>query len=70
MLDNSAATPGVPPSSDLLLDDLNAGADEIHTWVTPKDIFPAGGYVIRVEAYRSGARLHYSYHQERVFINR
>ena len=32
--------------------------------------FPQGNYDIRVEAYRSGRGLHFSYHQRRVYIRR
>ncbi|MHC4473183.1 MAG: hypothetical protein ACYS99_19740, partial [Planctomycetota bacterium] len=70
MLDDSDATPGVPPPAELLLEDLNAGADEMYSWATPQASFPRGTYVLRIEAYRVGSRLHYSYHQERVFISR
>lgn len=31
---------------------------------------PSGNYIIRVEAYRQNIRLHYSYHQRRIFIQR
>ena len=70
MEDDSSATPGVPPASGLLRDDENSMADELYGWPTPKAKFPGGTYVIRIEAYRSGARLHYSFHQERIYITR
>jgi len=31
---------------------------------------PAGTYRVRVEAYRTAAKLHYSFHEERIYINR
>ena len=49
---------------------MTDGADEAFTWTVPAISFPEGSYLIRVEAYRTGARLHYSYHEEKVFLNR
>ena len=40
------------------------------SWQTPSAQFPTGDYIIRVEAYRQGFALHYSYHQFRAFIHR
>ncbi|HEX9983105.1 MAG TPA: prepilin-type N-terminal cleavage/methylation domain-containing protein [Thermoanaerobaculia bacterium] len=41
-----------------------------YNWSTPAASFPAGNYVIRVEAYREGLPLHYSFHQYTAFIKR
>ncbi len=40
------------------------------SWTTPAASFPDGNYVIRVEAYRDGLSLHYSYHQFTAYIRR
>ncbi len=39
---------------------------------TPAATFPAGNYLLRIEAYRSASnlKLHYSYHQYRAYISR
>ncbi len=39
-----------------------------YNWSTPASSFPMGNYLIRVEAYRQGINLHYSYHEFRAFI--
>ncbi|HEX7151090.1 MAG TPA: prepilin-type N-terminal cleavage/methylation domain-containing protein [Thermoanaerobaculia bacterium] len=41
-----------------------------YNWSTPASTFPPGNYVIRVEAYREGMPLHYSFHQFTAFIKR
>jgi len=45
-------------------------ADETFRWATPPGRFPAGTYRVRIEAYRTAALLHYSFHEERIYINR
>ncbi len=67
--DGTDATPGVPNSSKFL-SDANDGAPESYTWSTPAGTVPMGAYLLRVEAYVSGAARHYSYHEERIFIDR
>lgn len=68
--DNSAAIPGVLPAAGLRVNDLVDGGDETYAWSTPRASFPVGTYRLRVEAYRTAAQLHYSYHEERIYINR
>jgi type II secretory pathway pseudopilin PulG len=70
MQDDSLATPGVLPAAALCRNDLVAGGDETFTWATPAASFPAGTYRIRIEAYRTAARLHYSFHEERIYVSR
>jgi prepilin-type N-terminal cleavage/methylation domain-containing protein len=41
-----------------------------YLWSVPEAQFPQGNYVIRVEGYRTGYSLHYSYHQFTAFIRR
>ena len=70
MQDDSVARPGVPPPIGLQVQDMNTADDEVYSWDTPAVNFPKSTYLIRVEAYRLGSRMHYSFHQERIFINR
>jgi prepilin-type N-terminal cleavage/methylation domain-containing protein len=68
--DNSAATLGIP-NQGLWITDVNAGANEGYDWdVSDLDIFPEGSYILRLEAYRLNQMRHYSYHRQRIFINR
>lgn len=70
MQDDSIATPGVLPAAGLRVNDSVNPGDESFTWNTPVASFPVGTYLIRIEAYRTGAQLHYSFHQERIYLNR
>ena len=71
VIDDSVATPGEwPASSGLRVSDQNDPGDEAYVWTTPSGLLPEGSYLLRVEAYRVGASLHYSYHQEKVYVNR
>ena len=38
------------------------------TWNTPAAAFPQATYILRVEAYRTNLKLHYSFHQFRLFL--
>ncbi|MFY9345453.1 MAG: hypothetical protein WAT39_23385, partial [Planctomycetota bacterium] len=68
--DDSPATPGVRPTSSFyLVNDATTGAEEFD-WSVPADDFPEGTYQLRIDCYRSGASVHYSYHQTRLFIQR
>jgi hypothetical protein len=69
MQDNSAATPGIRPSSSAYL--ISTGsANPTYSWSVPSGTFPQGTYLIRVEAYRDTLPLHYAYHQYAAFIRR
>jgi hypothetical protein len=59
----------LPTSSSYRHADVGIG-NEIYTWPTPATSFPEGSYVIRVEAYRTGQTLHYSFHQAKIYIAR
>lgn len=64
------ATPGTPPSSAAYrLADQGAG-DESWVLDTPSAIYPSGTYLLRVEGYRQGQSLHYSYHIQRFYLDR
>ena len=52
------------------LRDRSAGLDETWTWNTPRTRFPAGGYLIRIDTFRASERLHYSRHQEKIYVYR
>ncbi len=47
-----------------------ATGDETFAWPTPSATYPEGTYVMRVEMYRRTERLHYAYHQEKIYVNR
>ena len=77
MLTNQPVVPGkipwkvgVGPDPLRTLTDVNLGADEVFTWNTPAASFPEGTYVVRVEVYRASEALHYSHHQEKIYVNR
>ena len=69
MQNDSAATPGVRPSSSAVLIST-VSATPTYSWSTPSSTIPQGTYLIRVECYRDSIPLHYSYHQYRAFIRR
>jgi prepilin-type N-terminal cleavage/methylation domain-containing protein len=64
MRDDSPATPGVRPAAAYLQ------TTTTYSWSTPPAQFPKGNYLIRIEAYRDGIPLHYSFHQYRAFFKR
>jgi len=64
MTDDSPATAGVRPDAAYLQ------TATTYDWNVPAASFPKGNYVIRVEAYRDGIPLHYSFHQYRAFFKR
>ena len=53
----------------VIADDAGAG-DETYTWSVPSAQFPEGSYLIRIDCYREGAQVHYSWHQNKIFIQR
>ena len=61
---------GVGPNPARTLGDANAAGDEVLVWDTPATRFPEGTYVVRVEGYRASETLHFSHHQERIYVNR
>ncbi|MFV1958724.1 MAG: hypothetical protein ACC662_04855, partial [Planctomycetota bacterium] len=61
---------GSGPDPAATLKDQNDGGDESWTWSTPKADFPEGSYLVRIEGYRSSESLHYSQHQEKIYVNR
>ena len=70
MQDDSETRIGQAPDDPLVtLSDAGAG-QESFTWSTPSAAFPAGSYLLRVECYRDGAQVHYSWHQNRIYIQR
>jgi hypothetical protein len=68
--DDSPATPGTPPLAVSLLVADSGPGDETITWATPAASFPAGIYLLRIEAYRDGQALGYSHHQVKLFLSR
>jgi hypothetical protein len=67
------ATPGKMPvdaEAVYLLPDMDPLDDEFFTWAVPEGLFPESSYLIRVECYRDNKALHYSYHMEKIFIDR
>ena len=50
--------------------DTGAGGEEAWVWSTPTGKIPEGSYVIRIEGYRASESLHYSQHQEKIYVNR
>jgi hypothetical protein len=76
MLDESPGELGVLPllpggGRDPAKTFADAGAgDEAWVWATPAGAFPEGTYLIRIEAYRASEPMHYSAHQEKIYVNR
>ncbi|MBX3462016.1 MAG: prepilin-type N-terminal cleavage/methylation domain-containing protein [Planctomycetes bacterium] len=69
MQDDSPATPGERPASTYLLPDSGAGT-ETYSWSVPSAVFPQGSYLLRIDCYRQGAQVHYSFHKTKIFIQR
>jgi hypothetical protein len=63
--DDSPATPGTRPAAAYL-----QGGTAFNWDVSNAVQFPKGNYLIRIETYREGLPLHYSYHQFQAFIDR
>jgi type II secretory pathway pseudopilin PulG len=70
--DNTVATPGVKPNTahEFSVAVSAATTTTSTTWSTPPSTFPQGNYLIRVEGYRQGYPLHYSFHQYRAFFQK
>lgn len=67
--DDSIGTPGERPPTGYLVADAGNG-DEVFSWSVPASQFPQGSYQLRVDCFRQGATIHYSYHKTRIFIQR
>jgi prepilin-type N-terminal cleavage/methylation domain-containing protein len=70
--DNTSATLGAKPDTAHEVAQAVSSATTTNsvTWNTPAGTFPQGSYLIRVEGYREGFPLHYSFHQYRAFFQR
>ena len=68
--DDQLATPGIRPQEPEHIRDDVALGPEIWPWATPKASFAEGSYLLRIEAYREGESLHYSFHQTKIYIHR
>jgi len=66
--DETQATPGVRPDPAYLIADAGNG-DETFNWDVSSG-FPEGTYQLRIDCFRTGASVHYAYHQTRLFIQR
>ena len=61
---------GVGPDPARTQGDMSPGAEEVWTWSTPREDFPEGSYLIRVESHRASESLHYAHHQEKIYVER
>lgn len=69
-LDNLPATPGERPASTYLFADASSGV-ETYPWdVSDRARFQEGSYILRVDCFRQGSVVHYSYHKTKIFIQR
>jgi hypothetical protein len=67
--DRSLATPGLPPAVTYQIADAGAGAETL-SWSVPAGTFPEGSYILRIDCFRNGAQVHYSFHQTKIFMQR
>jgi hypothetical protein len=67
---NAPVTPGQRPTNPAHIEADTGTGPQTFNWSTPVASFPQGTYVLRVECYRRGLRLHYAQHMVRIFINR
>lgn len=68
--DDSPATPGERPLDPRnLVPDAGIGP-ETFSWTVNSHDFPQGSYYVRVDCFRRGAPIHFSYHQTKIFIQR
>lgn len=68
--DDEAALIGVKSDDPLHLEADAGVGDETYSWNTPLANFPEASYLLRVECYRQGSSVHYSWHQNKIFIQR
>lgn len=66
---DSVATPGIRPAPAYLIPDSGVGP-ETFTWQVPAQDYPEGSYHLRIDCFRRGAAVHYSYHQTKIYIQR
>jgi len=67
--DDTLATPGERPANAYLVADV-ANGPETFNWPVPPAQFPEGSYLLRIDCFRQGAQVHYSYHKAKIFIQR
>ncbi|MCB9886294.1 MAG: hypothetical protein H6838_12440 [Planctomycetes bacterium] len=68
--DDSVATPSERPTDPTyLIGDTGAGS-ETYDWDVPQAQFPEGSYLLRIDCFRQGAQVHYSYHKTKIYIQR
>ena len=70
MQDGSPAAPSVLPSNPAYIRADAAVGTETYNWDVPAAVFPEGSYLLRIDCYRQGAQVHYSFHQAKIFIQR
>jgi hypothetical protein len=68
--DNSPAKIGELSTDPLHIEADTGLGDETYTWDTPVDDFPESSYLLRIECYRENAQVHYSWHQNKIYIQR
>jgi hypothetical protein len=52
-----------------LVADAVTGPETVN-WPTPPTLFPNGSYLLRIDCFRVGSSIHYSYHKSKFFIAR
>ena len=67
--DDTVATPGERPEATYLVPDMSVGS-ETYSWSVPAAQFPEGSYLLRIDCFRSGAQVHYSFHKTKIFVQR
>ena len=68
--DDSPATPGERPANPFLVEGDTGSGPETFTWNSPASLYPQGSYYLRVDCFRAGAQIHYSYHKTKLFVQR
>lgn len=68
--DDTPAVSGKRPTNATYIVADGGTGDESRNWLVPADRFPEGTYILRVECYRRGESMHYSYHQSSFYLQR
>ena len=68
--DGAPAVPSEMPTDPAYILADNATGNETLAWSVPSEDFPEGSYLLRIDCYRQGASVHYSFHQTKIFIQR